>query len=228
MKKQKFKQIMVAGLLAWTMVSPASAKLNGDGDFQYWDITSFEGRVNDRWKASMDAEFRFGNDVSKLYYQEDILALNYKVNDWFEIGPGYLQAFQLSSKVGEENDWIAEYRPIINATVKMKWQGWDLSSRSRFEYRIFEDSGNDVFRYRNRFTFKSPWKWTTFHINPYLADEIFVQDGIGFQTNRLYLGVGIDLIAHVKGDLFYLWQITDKAGDWMDLNVFGTKLKFEF
>lgn len=43
-----------------------------------------------------------------------------------------------------------------------------------------------------------------------------------------YVGVLIELTTHLKADLFYLWQTTDKADDWIDHHVIGTKLKLEF
>lgn len=65
---------IVTALMTLAIACPTVAELNSDEDFQYWDITAIEGKINDRWKASIDTEFRVGDNASKFYYQELVLA----------------------------------------------------------------------------------------------------------------------------------------------------------
>ncbi|MBI1871436.1 MAG: DUF2490 domain-containing protein [Chlamydiae bacterium] len=232
MKKQLIKKIFV-GLAVFILARSASATLNSDGDFQYWSTEAVEGKINDQWKVYVEEEFRFGDDASKFYYHHTQLEPGYKVNDWLEIAPAYRQVWELDTKLAKKDHWFEEERPMFNVTVKHKWNGWEISDRNRFEYRFFEIK-EDRFRYRNKITLKSPWKWTSWNINPFIADEIFVEEGVtgtpcGYNRNRLYGGVGFQIISHLKGELFYLWQSKDSVKDnWIDFNVIGTKLKFEF
>ncbi len=206
----------------------AQAALNAEGDFQYWNTEAIEAKIADRWKTYIEAEFRFGDDASEFYYQHTHLELGYKVNDWLEIAPAYRQVYELfTSTTDEEDDWFTEYRPMINVNLKHKWEGWELSDRNRFEFREFEVK-DDVFRYRNKLTIKSPWKWTCLGINPFISDEVFFQEDAGFNRNRLQVGVGMKLLEHLDGEVFYLWQTSEKGDDWINIHVFGTKLKVKF
>lgn len=50
----------------------------------------------------------------------------------------------------------------------------------------------------------------------------------GIYRNHLYVGIGLKLIEHLKGDIFYMWQATEKGDNWVDYNIIGTKLKVVF
>jgi hypothetical protein len=220
----------LVALMACLLVHPASAELNEDGDFQYWNTEAIEGKINDKWKAYMEAEFRFGDDASEFYYQHTHLEILYAWLEWLEVGLAYRQVWELDDP--ETDLWFTEYRPMFNATLKHKWNGWDFSDRNRFEFRNF-DTKEDKFRYRNKLKVKSPWKWTNLHINPFVADELFFEEDSdnGFNRNRLDIGVGLDFgdyVAHLTGEIFYRWQTTDRGDFWQDLNIIGTQLKFKF
>lgn len=200
-----------------------------EGDWQYWNTESIEGNLTESIRTYMEAEFRFGDNVSKFYYQHTQLQLNFKINDWFILSPAFREVFELYNKSEAEDDWFAEHRSMLNGTVKWEWDDWKLSNRARVSYRVFDIDKDDVWRFRNKLIVKSPWKWTALEINPWLADEIFLEEyKDSIYRNRFYIGVGLKLIKHLKGDIFYLWQTTEKGNDWIDYNVFGTKLKLLF
>ncbi|MBI1882597.1 MAG: DUF2490 domain-containing protein [Chlamydiae bacterium] len=227
MKRGSLKAWLL-GLGIMCCTSPLLATLNGDGDFQYWNTEAIEGKMTDQWKAYAEAEFRFGDNVSEFYYQHTQLEIAYKITDWLELAPAYRQVWELFTSTKEEDDdWFTEYRPMLNATLKHKWEGWDISDRNRLEFREFEVK-DDAIRYRNKLTLKSPWKWTHLGINPFIADEVFFQEDAGFNRNRLQVGVGMKIIEHLEGELYYLWQTSEKGDEWIDFHVIGTKLKFKF
>jgi hypothetical protein len=221
---------LMAGLMALAITCPASAELGSDGDFQFWNTESIEGKITEKVGAYMETEFRFGDDASEFYYQHAHLEIPIEVYDWLEIAPAYRQVWELFTKSEDEEgqeDWFAEARPNLNVTLKHKWNDWKLSSRNRFEYRFFEIDKEDLFRYRNKFTLKSPWKWTSWNINPFIADEIFIDEVDGFNRNRLQIGVGMNIIEHVDGAIYYLWQTSEKGEEWIDFNVIGLQFKIK-
>jgi len=76
---------------------------------------------------------------------------------------------------------------------------------------------------------KFPLELTRFKIQPYLADEVFLNFGEGvYNRNRLYSGVSFKLSSNIKGGVFYLWQSSKSGGDWKDINVLGVNVKFLF
>ena len=206
-----------------------------DGGWQYWNTESIEGKVVnvgkdwlDSISAAAEAEFRWGDNASKLYYYHGDLGitLNKLFADWFSLGLNYRQVYEIKN-----DNWTTEYRPHLNGTIKIKCQGWELSNRSRIEYR---DTGSyNDWRFRNKITLKFPWKFTQWEICPYIADEIFYDFHVDeLNRNRLYSGLNIGklfLLDHIKGDIFFLWQSTKKP-DWgdQDYYIFGTKLKLHF
>lgn len=201
-----------------------------DGDWQYWNTESISGNLTDNLEAYAEAEFRFGDGASEFYYQHTQLELSYSINDWFKIAPAYREVRERYTKTKEEEeDWYAEHRPMLNGTVNWKWGDWDFSNRARIEYRMYDIDKDDVWRFRDKITLKSPWKWTALKINPFVSDEVFIQeDKDGIYRNRLYIGVGMKFFEFLKGELFYLWQTEDKGDNWIDTNVIGTKIKIAF
>jgi len=195
-----------------------------DGDFQYWNTESVSWEANDNLKIKLEEEFRFGNDASTLYYQHSDLGVTYSgLATWLNIGLNYRQIFEESG-----TNWLSENRPHFNITFKQKFFDWALSNRARLEYRNREDK-EDFFRYRNKFTLKTPFKFTKFVIQPYVADEIFYDFNVEtLNRNRLYLGFTSRLFSRLKANIFYLWQSSEKSDKWNDANVLGTKLEFSF
>jgi hypothetical protein len=194
-----------------------------NGDFQLWNTESVEGKLDDRLKVKVEQELRFGDNISELYYTHTDGGFTYNVTEGLDLGLNYRQVFE--KKNGE---WKEEARPHANATVKWSWQDLKFSNRGRLELRCPEDK-SDVWRYRNKLTVSFPWKWTDYDIQPYVADEIFVDfHGDKLNRNRLYVGVKMKLIEHLKADLFYLWQASESSNKWTHYNVIGVKLGLVF
>jgi len=194
-----------------------------DGDFQYWNTESASWKFEEGWKIKIEEEFRFADDVSDFYYQHSDIGFSYLAENWLELGANYRHIFEEIS-----GDWKKEYRPHLNATLKADIDGADLSNRSRLEYRNKEDS-DESFRYRNKTTLKVPSKMTKYEIQPYLADEIFVDFDAGeLNTNRFYVGAAFNIYKKLKGDIYYLWQTKKSSGSWIDYYIVGTKLNLSF
>jgi hypothetical protein len=194
-----------------------------NGDWQYWNTESIEGNINEKWKIKLEEEFRFGDEAGEFYYHHSDLGLSYKCYEWLKLGLNYRQVYEKKNR-----DWKQENRPHLNGTVKWALADFKFTDRSRLEYRIREGK-DDALRYRNKLTIKFPFKWTKFNIQPYLADEVFVDFDQGeLNRNRLYVGTGCKLIKYLKADVFYLWQSSKSSDSWVDYNIVGTKLNIVF
>jgi len=216
---------MLLFLTVALVLCSASAWAFDDGDFQQWSTVALSYKINDDWKLLAEEELRWGDDWGNFYYTHTELGIAYSgFADWLVLGVKYRQIFEEKGR-----DFHYENRPHFNLKLKKDVDGWGLSTRSRLEYRDKEE-GNDGWRYRNKFTIKAPIKLTKYEIRPYVADEIFYDcDDGDLYRNRLYAGVGYKLTKYVGGALCYLWQTTENsAGAWVDYNVLGTKVKFDF
>ena len=185
-----------------------------DGDFQIWNTENQEFKVNKESKITLEEEFRWGDDASDFYYHHYDAGFVYSLNKHLDIGINYRQVYE--KKKGEFKE---ENRPHVNATLKYEFYGFKLDDRNRIEYRHF-DYQTDTWRYRNKFAVKFPWKLTRFEIQPYVADEIFVEleDG-SLSRNRVYSGLGFTITKNIKGEVYYLLQSSKSSSQWVDSNV---------
>jgi len=46
--------------------------------------------------------------------------------------------------------------------------------------------------------------------------------------NRFYSGATFELREGLDMDLYYMWQASRSSGEWKDIHVLGTGLKFHF
>ena len=205
------------------LIFSSRAFADTDGDFQYWNSESISWEVCRDWNMRLEEEFRFGDHATDFYYQHSDLGMGYSgLGYWLDLGINYRSIFKENDK-----NWNYENMAHYNATIKYKWQELSFSSRNRFENRFVEDEKNS-WRYRNKFTVKLP-KITQFEIQPYIANEIFIDfKEEKLNRNRLYGGIFVKLYKDLKGEIFYLWQTSDKDDHWLDLNVIGSKLKLSF
>ena len=214
------KSFLKIALIICLGVLVATESTAEDGDWQLWNTESAEGNLAEDWKVKLEEEFRFGDNMEELYYHHTDGGLTYKLTDLFSLGLNYRQIFEK-----KKDEWKEEKRPHINGTIKLERQGFTFKDRNRFEYRIRSGKEN-AWRYRNKLTITLPAKRTKFEIQPYLADEVFVNLDEGeFSPNRLYAGFGAKLMKHLGADIFYLWQTSKKDKDWIDFNIVGVKLK---
>jgi hypothetical protein len=196
-----------------------------DGDLQYWSTGGVSFDIDKDWRFTFKEEFRLKESGGQLYYHHSEAGFLYKsLSDWIDLGLNYRQAFEKDS----EGEWRQENQPSLSVTLKSKLFGFDLSDRSRLEYRDREIK-KDIWRYRNKLTIRLPLEFTGLKLKPYLADEVFINlDEEGYNNNRLYVGVSFELSKNLTGDVFYLWQSSRSGGGRKDINVLGTALKFSF
>ncbi len=194
-----------------------------NGDVQYWNTNAVEWQAKKDWKASIEEEMRFGNNAGEFYYEHTDIGLTYSgIVKWLDVKASYRQIFKKDKK-----DWKYENMPNLNGTVKFDLFNLKFSDRNRIEYRDIEDK-KDNWRYRNKVTVSLP-KLTSFELQPYLADEIFVDLNKGiFNKNRLYAGTSFKLLKELKAEVFYLFESSEAADKWSNINVIGTKLRLLF
>jgi hypothetical protein len=202
-------------------ISSASA----ESDSAYWSEMSVEGPITERLSASVASKYRWNEDAKEHYYTATEIELNYEMSSWLDAGLGYKEVFKR-----KKNAWEQENRPYAQIAVKGKLHEWKIKNRVRAEHR--EKQGEAVhYRFRNKLTLKTPWKWTSLQINPFVADEVFIDTAQGedFNENRFYAGVGMKLAERLWLDLSYLYNIETKNREWSErVNAIVTELAVKF
>lgn len=213
--------------LATALVLRACAPARGadEGGLEYWAKAVVEIPVTEHWEFSFDGRLTFDDDARRFAdHQEDYVFAYSGLADWFAVGLGYKKKFDK-----EGDNWQAEDRPYLNLIVKGGLGGLRVGSRSRFEYRDVEDE-DPVWRYRNKITVRPPVTLTPLKIQPYVADEIFVNfDEEDFNQHRLYGGFFVPLHERIDLELFYIWKLDEEPDNsWHDTNVLGSFIYFRF
>lgn len=212
-------------IIALVLVLAAGVYAYSDGDFQVWNTDYQEFKVNKNLKAVLEEEFRWGGNAGEFYYHHYDVGILYNPNKYWNIGGGYRHAYELS-----KGKFKLENEPYVVASVFLTKEAFTFDSRSRLEYRHFGYQA-DSWRYRNKFTLKFPWKFTKMQVQPFAAEEIFVKFGNGIgqlNQNRVSCGFGMNPIANLKAEIYYMLVSAKSSGVWKDTNVLGTKLKLSF
>jgi len=104
-----------------------------------------------------------------------------------------------------------------------------LSNRSRVAHRDIEDEDN-VWALRHRVTVKPPVTLTAWQIDPYVAEQVFVQfDDEDFNGNRVQAGLFVPLQEQIRLELFYFWHLNEEDDHhFSDTHVVGSYVRFKF
>jgi hypothetical protein len=216
------KLLVIICFIYCVLMLPKGAHAFENGDFQIWNTYGVDVKVNEKLKITAEEELRFGGNVSELFYTHTDGGLHLNVTDGLVFGVNYRLIYAKS-----ERKWKEENRPHFNVTLKGKLKDFKLSNRSRLELRIKDDS--DTWRYRNKTKVTFPVKWTKFEIQPYIADEVFIDfHGDCLNQNRLYAGFGAKLFKHLKTDIYYVWQTAKVNNGWSNFHALGLKMKLVF
>ncbi|UCF43725.1 MAG: DUF2490 domain-containing protein [Planctomycetota bacterium] len=222
-KSLKIRVCLVAALICGGLLAKPALGVDKSG-FQYWSAAGFNFDLDKEWTVTFEEQFRLGDEGGNLYYHHSDISLVYKgFADWLDVGAGFRKAYE-----DRDGTWRQENRPHISVTLKGKLGDIAVSTRSRFEYRHREQK-EDVWRYRNKVTFKLPCELTELKLKPYLADEVFINfNDEEYAGNRFYSGVAFNITKNVKADIYYLWQSSRATPGRDDIHALGTKLTFRF
>ncbi len=181
-------------------------------------------KIDDRWSFVTRSLVVSRDDMSDVFFGIVDGGLRYAWFDSFSTDIVYRGAwFETNS------GWAYENRPLVNLNVNDQWQGYKLSHRSRFEFRIFNDQRKDDIRYRSEFRIITPYQITKYNFTPYIEEEFFYsfneeQINMNWLSGGLRYKVNKNTILKVG----YRWQTQKLSGTWNDRNVLVTGLLLFF
>ncbi len=196
---------------------------NGNGE--YWQTLGFDVDMNKDFKITFRQEVRFGKSGGDSYLHNYDLGLVYKsFGDWIDVGLNFKKEFEKDSS----RKFRGENRPNLNIMLKGKLFDLDVSDRLRLEYRDLETK-KDVWRFRNKTVLNLPFTLTELNLQPYIADEIFINLGqSSINQNRLSSGFSFKLSSNIKAGIYYLFKSSKQSTGWSDTNVIGSQIVFLF
>ena len=193
-----------------------------DDNQEFWAVTSFSFRLNDTWKMKIKENFRFRDGEHFEQHNEVFFGYN-GLSDTLDFGLGFRQVHKEDSG----HEWRRENRPYAELGFKGTMLDLKWSDRNRLEFREFENK-KDVFRYRNRLKMSWPHDMFNLPLQPYIADEIFIQEESGYNRNRIYAGLVWDVNKKLDIDFFFIHQKDKTTHGWDDVFITGFETKFSF
>ncbi len=203
---------ILAALLAGLFATPAAAEEDFNiwgGQFIFVDLDN-EGE----WYARGEAQERFTDDADRLGQLLLRGFVGYRINDRVNLGGGY--AYILTDPVGPVE--VNEHRIYqeLNLTLIKTDGGLAITSRSRLEQRIFEESDATGWRYRNLVQLTAP---ITSRNNLIVYSEPFIGlndvqfNGDGLTVLRNFVGVSFPIADGVSATPGYLNQTVFRDGE---------------
>jgi len=190
-------------------------------DGEYWSMTTFSKKVNDRLRLNLLEQFRMKSEMGNFYTYVQYAGVNYKINNNFDVGVWYKL---VSSK--NSQDWSESHRVDIDGTVKLDLSGFKISDRSRFERNTTSNS----WLYRNRLKCSKTVELFEKDFTPFISNEFFLdlEPSDGFDENRASVGFSTKFIWGTKLALYYMSRAKKSKGNWNNANVIGTTIGFNF
>jgi hypothetical protein len=200
--------------------------INSENDFQIWVDEVNVGKIRDDLSLISQLELRFGDDASKLYLFFGQVGCMYSPKDWLSVTLWYRQ---MTTRIGETDNWQALYVPLADLTFSWKKNDWKLSNRNRYMYFMKDpDHHPNSSLYRNLTTLVMPGS-PSGRVHPYISEEIFVLQRRGLSQSRTQAGFITGFPKTFSLATYYMLKYDKKAdGNWKHQNVLGFNAKFSF
>ena len=190
-------------------------------DGEYWSMTTFSKKINDKLKLNLLEQFRMKSEMGNFYTYVQYAGVNYKINSNFDVAVWYKL---VSSKSSQE--WSESHRVDIDGTVNVNLSGLKISDRSRFERNTTANS----WLYRNRLKLSKTVELFEKDYTPFISNEFFLElePSDGFEENRASVGFSTKFIWGTKLTLYYMSRAKKSDGRWNSANILGTTIGFSF
>lgn len=183
---------------------------------EFWQVIKTSKPIMETYTLQMETDYRFLDMGDQLKYFHGDLGLIFPLIANFKLGLNFREVFEW-----KENSWIQEHRPHGSIMSNLQLWKFDVSARSRFEYRMKQDK-DPAIRNRDILTIKYGKKITPLNLVPYVADEIFYDlEENELNRNRLFIGVEIQRIKWLKTMVYLMQQMDLKDATWESTNIIG-------
>ena len=147
-------------------------------------------------------------------------SFKYQLKEWLRLEALYRYENYVDSEI-----WTYEKRPSVRFVMQKNIEKWSFTYRNRFEMRYFEKYDSE-FRYRTDFKVMPEINLTSWQLNPYLLEEVFVGKG-EFSRVRSYLGIQGKKKWFEPG-IYLLVQSDKNSRSWTNALIGGIVLGVKF
>lgn len=202
--------------LSFTLHWHATAVSNGD--FQIWNYNGIKGHLTKHLDLYTELNFRWQNSGSQLYYNHEHIELQFHPTDYFQIAPGYRQAWHLNTSPSKT--WTTEFQPNLNFYFFWTVKGFDFAHRSRIAYRIFQ-GGSRNWQYRDLFSFYKLVSDKSLPLRVFAQEELFFTQHVsgGLSEIRVSLGLNIGVFKKINMEIGYRKRFIKMVNTWRNQNI---------
>jgi len=172
-------------------------------DLQSWNVGRYTYKFGPKWSASVQAEARFSDNISRL--DEAILKLYSHINFSNKFGLSF------GLKYIDRPDSYNDFDPWQELVFPRKYGKFLVSHQVRFEERIIQTVQGVLPRIRYLFNFSHPIGnsiayYTGFGAVRFNIGEKGVGPVAGFEQFRIYIGIGFHFGGVTRLEIGYLYR----------------------
>ncbi len=225
------KYLILFLLLGLCSVPMAAQTVDDNSDIVGWSDVTFivplrkkeeNGKKVDQWILNLGGVFRYGRNLKRPIDERATVGLNYRINQYFTAGSGYLYRRYRPTEARVQY----EHRAVFFLIAEKKWNRVAVRNRAQFVYSI-RHSRPDALTYRNRVQANFPIRKREKEVvTPFIADEPFFDlKNKRWFRNDFYAGVSKQFTPKFGADFFYIRQGFN-TGTLRQTNGFGASFRY--
>jgi len=223
--KKYLQGTFIHGLVAVLFIAllPFSSA-SQESDFGNWLIYIGSKKMNEKWNLHHEVQYRNYNAIGDLEQLLLRTGIGYQLTDNSNLllGYGFIRSENYTNG-SDEKIVVDEHRIFQQFITKAKLGSLGLQHRYRFEQRFVSEDFRLRFRYFLGLSIPLKFKENEkFYVSGY--NEIFLNtDGVIFDRNRVYAGLGHRINKSLRLELGYMTQLfTTGQRDQLNLILFGS------
>jgi len=173
-------------------------------DLESWYTIGVSKKLGEKWNVSLDEEFRFNSNATKLSKHFTDLQFKFKKRSWIYYQLGTRYYFEKS----KDDYWNGALRINLDLNLKAKYDDFSFISRTRLQSSLNEENTigrlhSDEALFREKITLKYNLK--KYNLTPFISSEIFIEDyfvfnnsnakkpiSVKYESNKFRLKIGTD------------------------------------
>ena len=201
--------------------------MGDNGDFEIWDETTFDFKLDPRVSSLLSIEFRWGDHAKTLFYKHIQNKLSVEINPSLHLRPGYRMIW-----IRTDNKWVIINDPFFEFLLTLlDTSHVRIYNRNRVTYSIIpnELGGGEDWQYRNRTHVHISVQVGGYRFEVLIGDEVFFRQGRGFAQNRAIAGLIFPRSSRAEFEFQYVYRnVKNRSNNWVYQNVLRVSANFFF
>lgn len=231
-------------------------RIDSNNDHGFWVESDWRIEIAPKIAFTVRSEHRFGAGYRIMWYQEYAAFLHYDLLKLFcldqssllksfNVGIGLADTEILLKNTRQIFHRVWVLRPMLEYNTTYEWQKWRILQRVRVEDHFhLRPHYKNFAGYRYRLIFYTPWKWTTWNVNPFIYNEWFFRKNTfspnhpsglvgGWHQNRFRIGLEFEPFGKVlSANVYWQWRTLKKRPgihpSWFNTYQYGAIFNFAF